>query len=253
MNNSGYSFFITSFAGFSTLIGIVLIFFKFSNKDKVVLSSLAFASGVMLTVSITDLVPSSIDGFLKEYYFIPSILLVIIFIVIGICFSILINKYIPEIGNIEENNKGLFRVGLISMIAIVFHNIPEGIATFMTSTQNIELGISLALAIALHNIPEGISISIPIYYSTKSKFKAFIYTFISGLSEPLGAVIAYLFLAPYMNNLIMSLILAIIAGIMTYISLYELIPASLKYNNVKSTIQYFLIGSIFMIICHFIL
>ena len=253
MNNIGYSFFITSFAGFSTLIGIVLIFFKFSNKDKVVLSSLAFASGVMLTVSITDLVPSSIDGFLKEYYFIPSILLVIIFIVIGICFSILINKYIPDIGNIEENNKGLFRVGLISMVAIVFHNIPEGIATFMTSTQNIELGISLALAIALHNIPEGISISIPIYYSTKSKFKAFIYTFISGLSEPLGAVIAYLFLAPYMNNLIMSLILAIIAGIMTYISLYELIPASLKYNNVKSTIQYFLIGSIFMIICHFIL
>ena len=125
MNNIGYSFFITSFAGFSTLIGIVLIFFKFSNKDKVVLSSLAFASGVMLTVSITDLVPSSIDGFLKEYYFIPSILLVIIFIVIGICFSILINKYIPDIGNIEENNKGLFRVGLISMVAIVLHNIQK--------------------------------------------------------------------------------------------------------------------------------
>ena len=123
----------------------------------------------------------------------------------------------------------------------------------MTSTQNIELGISLALAIALHNIPEGISISIPIYYSTKSKFKAFIYTFISGLSEPLGAVIAYLFLAPYMNNLIMGLILAIIAGIMLYISLYELIPASLKYDNVKATIKYFLIGSIFMIICHFVL
>jgi ZIP family zinc transporter len=253
MNNISYSFLITSFAGFSTLIGTILIFLKFTNKDGVVLSSLAFASGVMLTISIMDLIPSAIDGFLRVYYFIPAILLTIIFIILGMCMSILINKYIPDIANIEEKNKGLFRVGLISMAAIIFHNIPEGIATFMTSTQNIELGISLAIAIALHNIPEGISISVPIYYSTKSKFKAFWYTFISGLSEPLGAIIAYLFLSPYMNNLIMSLILAIIAGIMSYISLYELIPASLKYNNFKSTIKYFLIGGLFMIICHFVL
>jgi len=253
MNNIWYSFLITSFAGFSTLIGILLIFFRFNNKNKVILSSLAFASGVMLTVSVVDLIPSAINGFLKEYCLIPTLLLTIIFVILGICMSILINKYIPDVGNIEDNQKGLFRVGLISMVAIILHNIPEGIATFMTTTQNIELGLSLALAIALHNIPEGISISVPIYYSTQSKFKAFLYTFVSGLSEPLGAIIAYLFLSPYVNDLIMSIILAVIAGIMTYIALYELMPASFKYNNIKLTLKYLVFGSFFMMICHFIL
>ena len=88
------------------------------------------------------------------------------------------------------------------MIAIILHNVPEGIATFISSSKDISLGISLAIAITLHNIPEGISISIPIYYSTKSKFKALLYTFISGVSEPIGALIAYLFLSKYINDFI---------------------------------------------------
>ena len=250
MSNIEYSFFITSFAGLSTLIGALLIFFKFKNTDRVVSASLAFASGVMLTVSITDLIPSSIRGLLKIYYLFPTILIELIFIILGIVISTLINKYIPDISSKEISNKGLFKVGLISMIAIILHNVPEGIATFMTSTKDIQLGLSLALAITLHNIPEGISISVPIYYSTKSKIKAFLYTFLSGISEPIGAVIAYLFLAPYMNDTIMSILLSIIAGIMISISMYELIPASLKYNDTKRTTKYFLIGSVFMLICH---
>ena len=250
MSNIEYSFFITSFAGLSTMIGALLIFFKFNNTNRVVCASLAFAAGVMLTISITDLIPSSIVGLLQIYYWFPAILIALIFIIVGIVISILINKYIPDINSNEINNKGLFKVGLISMIAIIMHNVPEGIATFMTSTKDIELGLSLAIAITLHNIPEGISISVPIYYSTKSKLKAMLYTFISGVSEPVGAVIAYLFLAPFMNDTIMSILLAIIAGIMTSISMYELIPASLKYNDTNRTIKYFLIGSVFMIICH---
>lgn len=123
----------------------------------------------------------------------------------------------------------------------------------MTSTRDIKLGLSLALAITLHNVPEGISISIPIYYSTKNKFKAILYTFISGISEPIGAIIAYLFLAPFMNELIMSILLAIIAGIMIAISMYELIPASLKYNNVKGSVWFLAIGSVFMLVSHIFL
>ena len=123
----------------------------------------------------------------------------------------------------------------------------------MTSTRDIKLGLSLALAITLHNVPEGISISIPIYYSTKNKFKAILYTFISGISEPIGAIIAYLFLAPFMNDVIMSVLLAIIAGIMISISMYELIPASFKYNNVKGSVRFLAIGSIFMLVCHIFL
>ncbi len=253
MNNVEYSFLITSFAGLSTMLGTLLIFFKFKNTDRVICGSLAFAAGVMLTVSITDLIPSSIGGLLKTYYFFPAILIVLIFIVLGIIISTLINKYIPDISSKDISNKGLFKVGIISMIAIILHNVPEGIATFMTSTKNIQLGLSLAVAIALHNIPEGISISVPIYYSTKSKLKSLFYTFISGVSEPVGAIIAYLFLAPLMNDIIMSLLLAVIAGIMIAISMYELIPASLKYNRISSTVKFFLIGVTFMGICHFIM
>ena len=231
----------------------LLIFLKFKNADRVVCYSLAFAAGVMITVSITDLIPSTISGLLKNYYLFPAVLLTLIFIVVGIVLSTIINKYIPDISSKEINNKGLFKVGLISMIAIILHNVPEGIATFMTSTRDIKLGLSLALAITLHNVPEGISISIPIYYSTKNKFKAILYTFISGISEPIGAIIAYLFLAPFMNDVIMSVLLAIIAGIMISISMYELIPASFKYNNVKGSVRFLAIGSIFMLVCHIFL
>ncbi len=250
MSNIEYSFLITSFAGLSTMLGALLIFFRFQNTNKVVCSALAFASGVMLTISITDLIPSSISDLMKNFYLFPSILLSLIFIVIGIIISLLINKYIPDINSNNINNKGLFKVGLISMIAIILHNVPEGIATFMTSTRDIKLGLSLAIAISLHNIPEGISISVPIYYSTKSKIKAMLYTLVSGISEPVGAVIAYLFLSPYMNDVIMGLLLAVIAGIMTAISLYELIPASLQYKENNRTIGFFIIGIIFMIVCH---
>ena len=92
------------------------------------------------------------------------------------------------------NKENLYRVGIISMLAIILHNIPEGIATFISTTKDTSLGISLATSIAFHNIPEGISISIPIYYSTKSKTKAILYTFISALSEQIGAILTYLFL-----------------------------------------------------------
>ena len=203
------------------MLGAILIFFKSKNTDRVVCSSLAFASGVMIMVSITDLIPSAISGFLNIYYLIPAILFTLIFLILGIVISTLINKYIPDIGSNDISNKGLFKVGIISMIAII-----------------------------LHNIPEGISISVPIYYSTKSKFKSLLYTFISGISELVGAVIAYLFLAPYMNEFVMSILMALIAGIMISISIYELIPASLKYKRVGDTIKFFLIGVIFMGLCH---
>ena len=113
------------------------------------------------------------------------------------------------------------------MLAIIMHNIPEGIATFIATNTNISLGISLTIAIALHNIPEGISIAVPIYYSTKSRRKALLYTLISGLSEPLGALLAFLFLKPLMYNFVMGILMSMIAGIMTHIAFYELLPTSL--------------------------
>src|SRR5699024_10400042 len=116
---------------------------------------------------------------------------------------------------------------------------PEGVATFLSSSTNRGLGLSLALAISFHNIPEGISIAIPIYFSTKSRFKAFLYTLISGLSEPLGAILAYLFLSNIINNFIMSVILAMIAGIMIHISIYELLKESLSYKKIRHPFIFF--------------
>ena len=129
----------------------------------------------------------------------------------------------------------------------MLHNIPEGILTFSTTTVNVGLGITLALSILFHNIPEGISISVPIYYSTKSKFKAFIYTFISGFSEILGAVITYIFLYKYITNSFIGVILSLTVGIMSYISIYELLPTAFGYKNKKLTILFFIIGFIFML------
>jgi len=254
MNNVLFAFILTTLAGLSTMIGTVPIFLN-KKTDKIIIGSLAFAAGVMVTVSITDLIPHSFSLLNNIYRVIPTILYILIFIVVGILFSMLIDKFLPD--NFEENDisnkKGLYRVGIISMVAIIIHNIPEGIATFMATNVNISLGVSLALAITMHNIPEGISISVPIYYATGSRVKAIFYTFISGISELFGAILAYFFLSNLIDDKIMGFLFSIIAGIMGHIAIYELLPQSKKYNNFKLTYLFFFIGVLFMIFNHFVL
>lgn len=247
MNNTLYSFILTTIAGLSTLLGTIIIFINKKKSNKIIIGALSFAAGVMLTVSVTDLIPESIQLLSKTFKIFPTIIIMLIFIIIGIIISTTIDKYIPQ-----KREGELYKIGIISMLAIIIHNIPEGIATFLSTENNLKLGLSLAIAIALHNIPEGISISVPIYYATGNKLKAFIYTLISGLSEPIGAIIAYFFLKDIVNDTIMGTIMAIIAGIMIQISCYELIPTSLKYKNKKLTTILLLIGMIFMLTNHII-
>lgn len=242
-----YSFLLTFIAGFSTMIGTILIFFK-EKTNRVVVASLSFASGVMLTVSILDLIPEAIT--LLNYKSIIEILIITVFMVLGALLTKKIDKCMPEVDN--NSKKGLYRVGIISMFAIIMHNIPEGIATFMTTSTNLSLGLSLTIAIALHNIPEGISIAVPIFYSTGNRKKALFYTLVSAISEPFGALLAFLFLKPFMNNLVMGLLMAVIAGIMSYISFFELLPKSLSYKNKSLSYIFFVIGIIFMAINHFL-
>ena len=237
------AFILTTLAGLSTLIGTIPILIK-QNKN-IIVSALSFAAGVMITVSITDLIPEGINYLNKTYKIIPSILILSIFITLGIIISMTIDKYIDREGE-------LYKVGIISMLAIILHNIPEGIATYLSGEFNFKLGLSLTIAIALHNIPEGISIALPIYYGTKSRGKALLYTLFSALSEPLGALLAYLFLSKIITNNIMGILMGLIAGIMIQIASYELIPASLKFKNNK-TIVYISIGIIFMLINHIII
>ena len=242
-----YAFILTTLAGLSTLIGTIPIFIK-TKTNKIIISSLAFAAGVMITVSITDLIPEGINYLHKTFKLFPTILITSIFIVIGIIISMTIDKYINK-----KREGELYKIGIISMIAIILHNIPEGIATYLSSEFNFKLGLSLTIAITLHNIPEGISIAIPIYYSTKSRGKAFIYTLLSAISEPLGAILAHIFLSKIINDNIMGLLMSLIAGIMIQISFYELLPTSVKYKNKKRTIIFLIIGILFMIISHLLL
>lgn len=238
------SFLLTFLASISTLFGSFLIFIK-KKTDNIIICSLAFAAGVMITVSITDLIPESYNLLSSIYNNFYSILLILIFINIGIIISMTIDKFLP-------NNNDLYRVGIVSMIAIILHNVPEGVITFITSSKDITLGITLALAIAAHNIPEGITISLPIYYATGSRKKALFYTFISGISEFLGAIIAFLFLKPIVNNTNLGLLFSVIAGIMIHISFYELLPLSFKYKKNKLSSLFLILGSLFIIITHFI-
>lgn len=157
MNNIVFSFLLTFIAGLSTMIGMFAIFIKKKNHSKIIVSSLAFASGVMITVSITDLIPESIILLRENLSIISTIFLCLLGILLGIVISMLIDYYLPDKSINAKKDNSLFRVGIFSMIAIILHNIPEGIATFVASNNNIKLGISLAIAIAMHNIPEDCS------------------------------------------------------------------------------------------------
>ena len=242
------AFVLTFIAGFSTMLGTIFIFIKSRNHDKIILSSLAFAAGVMITVSITDLVPESISLLNDNLKGTSTIIISFLSVILGVIISMLIDYYLPDKPTSYIKDKGLYKVGFISMIAIILHNIPEGIATFIATSSDIILGISLAIAIAMHNIPEGISISVPIYYSTNSKSKALLYTGVSALSEPFGAILAYLFLRNIMNDIILGILFSLIAGIMLQISFCELIPTARKYNYKKYFYLFFVIGIIFMLI-----
>lgn len=240
--NTTIAFILSSIAGVSTIIGSLIIFISKKRTLNFLIGGIAFASGVMFFLSILDLIPESIIFLTNSYKIKPSILITLVFFVLGICLSIIINKLFPS----TMNNKSLYKLGIITMIGITIHNIPEGIATFITTNENIKLGISITIAITMHNIPEGISIALPIYYYTKSKKKAIFYTMICAISEPIGAIIAYLFLKP--NYLTLGIVYAIIAGIMTYISMYELFPSITKYKRYRITYTFYILGLILVII-----
>lgn len=246
--------FLSLLAGLSTLIGAFIVFFSKSQSKRLITFALSFSAGVMITISFTDLLPTASESLNKIYGKLNGGFLSILFLIIGVLMAFLIDNFIPENADIGVNDdKTLFRVGFVSMIALMLHNFPEGIATYISGYQDTSLGISIALAIALHNIPEGIAIAMPIYYSTKKRSKAFLYTFISGISEPLGALISYLFLKPYINDFILSIVFALVAGIMIYISFAELIPEAKSYNHNLVYIVSLILGICIMPLSHIFL
>lgn len=247
MNSIVTSFLMTGIAGLSTMIGIFPIYMKKQKQSVIIPFCLSFAAGVMLCISFSSLIPEAVNLIREIFLVVPTILLTGIFVVLGILFSSFIDSKIEA----KFSTNSLYKLGLVSVLALIFHNIPEGITTFISSKQDLTLGITLTIGIALHNIPEGISIAAPIYFATKNKKKAIFLTFISGFSELLGAFLAWLFLAPVVTSLGLGFILAIAAGIMIHISIYELLPNAYKYPGHIRLVAAFSIGFLVMYLCHF--
>lgn len=246
MNNFIYAFLISTIAGLSTLLGCLFIFIKTKNINRFISISLSFSAIVMILISIFDLIPSSFFSLFFKYEYLGVVISIISFI-IGMFLIKVSNKII---GVLEEKGSSLYKLGIISAIVLIMHNIPEGIITFLTSGNDLNLGIKIAIAITLHNIPEGICIAIPIFYSTKSWRRAVKTTLISGLSEPLGALLAYLFLYKYITTDILNIIFIIVAGIMITLAINEILKESIKYSEKNNKYIYvgILLGIIFFII-----
>lgn len=247
MNTITFAFLLTLLAGLATSIGGLISFFVKKDDFKFLSFALGFSAGVMIYISLVELLPES-QHMLKNCSLPVSVELFSFgMFFIGILLAGLIDYYMPdhiepgwlrskikgkkpkECTGTECKSKELYRVGLFTAVVIAIHNFPEGLATFVSGMADKTLGISIAIAIAIHNIPEGISVSIPIYHATGSKRKALWYASLSGLSEPLGALLGYSFLSFVLNDMSFGILFAFIAGIMVYIAFDELLPASREY------------------------
>lgn len=269
---------LTLFAGFSTAIGSTIAFFSRKDDLRVLSLGLGFSAGVMIYISFMEILPTALKDFKNHYDSHWAELLGLACFFGGILISLLIDKLIPEDVNPHEpkedlselkicplpqkgqnppkfhpgeklhqiNTKALKRTGIFTALAIAIHNFPEGFATFISSLDNLTLGIAIAIAVAIHNIPKGLAVSLPIYHATGDKKKAFIYSALSGLAEPLGAFVGALILLPFIGDLTLAISFAVIAGIMVFISLDELLPAAKTYDKAHDSLYGLIAGMAIM-------
>lgn len=237
------AFTLTAIAGLSTGIGSLMAFLAKSTNKKFLSVSLGFSAGVMIYVSLIEIFPTAQTTLTKELGKRGGAWTTVLAFFAGMLIIAIIDRLIPseenphEMHSIEEEQPDapqphhLMRMGLMTALAIGIHNFPEGLATFISGLQGAQVAIPIVVAIAIHNIPEGIAVSVPIYQATGSKKKAFTYSFLSGLVEPLGAIIGWFLLMPIMSNIVYGAIFAGVAGIMVFISLDELLPAAEEYGQ----------------------
>lgn len=242
-----FGFLLSLLAGLATGIGSLISIFVKKNDFKALAFGLGVSAGVMIYISLVELLPESERLLSGVSAPVTVKMLSFLMFLVGILIAGIIDYYIPdhiEPGWIKSKIKGkeekvtagkkrtgIYRVGFLTAIVIAVHNFPEGLATFVSGVADKTMGVSIALAIAIHNIPEGIAVSIPIYQATGSKRKAFLYSLLSGLTEPLGALFGFAFLRYFLNDFVFAFTYAIIAGIMVYIAFDELLPASREYGK----------------------
>jgi len=243
-------------AGLSTGIGSLIALVAKRTNRKFLCVSLGFSAGVMLYLSFMEMLPKAREELIHCFGEKAGTLSLILAFFGGIGLTALIDLLVPgtsnphEVQGIEDMQKpekqSLHRVGILVALSLAIHNFPEGIAAFTSALHDLSIAIPITIAIAIHNIPEGIAVSVPIYHATGSRRKAFWISFLSGLTEPLGALIAYLFLMPFWSPFVNGIVLAAVSGIMVYISLDELLPTAEKYGEHHITISGLIVGMIVM-------
>lgn len=263
-----FAFMLTLFAGLSTSVGAMLAFFSKSKNYTILSIGMGFSAGVMIYVSFVEILDKSKDAFSQLYAndLIGESLAVLSFFA-GVALSALIDRLIPDDVNPHETkssselselkpqndssvlkNSSLKRTGIFTALAIGIHNFPEGFATFISALEDPSIGVTIAFAIAIHNIPEGMAVSLPIYHATGDKKSAFWYATLSGLAEPVGAVVGFFLIFPFMGEATLGITFGMVAGIMVYISFDELLPAARVYGNAHTTIVGITIGMLVMAI-----
>lgn len=248
------AFGLTLFAGLSTGIGAALAFFSRSDNAKFLSVGLGFSAGVMIYISFVEILVKSKASFSPYFSDTGAEAWMLICFFGGVALAFAVDRLIPEDVNPHElksddelsglksdaaasrRYQTLHRTGIFTALAIAIHNFPEGFATFVSSLESLSLGIGIAVAVAIHNIPEGMAVSLPIYHATQDRRKAFGYAFLSGLAEPVGAALGYFLLMPLMGDMTLGITFGVVAGIMVYISLDELLPAARVYGNSHTAI-----------------
>ncbi len=230
---------ITLFAGLSTAIGGGIAFIVKKDNLKALSVGLGFSAGVMIFISFIDMLPEADKLLTVNFPNVHEWLLYFGFI-IGLVVAILIDYFLPDHIDTDDvlhpdstahHNYKIKRAGIFTAIAICVHNFPEGLATFMTTTQNITLGLSVGIAIAIHNIPEGIAVALPMYHVTGKKRYAMLYAALSGITEPIGALVGMLIFGLFLPQALIGVLMAAVAGIMIYISFDTLLPLAKEYGD----------------------
>ena len=256
-NNFAIAFSLTMLAGLTTAIGGIIAFITKKDNLKVLSLGLGFSAGVMIFISLVDIIPGA-ENLLKVNF--PDSYKWMVFggFLVGLLLSVAIDYFLPDHVDTEEllhpddpeayshSHYKLQRAGFMTAIAICIHNFPEGMATFLTTTQSITLGVSVAFAIAIHNIPEGIAVALPIYHATGKKRYAMLYAALSGITEPIGALVGMMIFGLFVPNILVGVLMAGVAGIMTYISFDTLLPLAKEYGNWHLSIVGIMSGILFI-------
>lgn len=257
MSNVAVAFVSSALAGLATMFGALIVFVSKSDNKKFLSSALGFSAGVMIFISFMEMMPMAQENFMKTMSDKNAQWMVLASFFGSMAVFGIISHLVPEADAPHEiktehelearsEELALEKVGLKSAIAIGIHNFPEGMVTFMTSLMDPAMGLSIAVAIAMHNIPEGIGVAAPIYFATGDKKRALWLTFLSGVSEPIGAILAYLLLRPFLTPTLFGVVFGAISGIMVLISFDELLPASRAYGETHLSLLGLIFGMMVM-------